>query len=55
VILTIDVTVTGPDQVLTGSTAVNVTVPPAERPPPAEQPPQQDLTLRSRALGWGMR
>ena len=46
-ILQIDVTVTGPDSVMTGSVAVNVTVPAAAQEPPApvtaaEQPP----------LGW---
>lgn len=38
-ILQIDVTVTGPDSVLTGSAAVTVNVPPAAEAPPPEIPP----------------
>jgi hypothetical protein len=57
VILQIDVTVTGPDSVMTGSVAVDVNVPPAEQAPPA--PPAQSANqvaqARSRSMRWGMR
>lgn len=57
-ILTIDVTVTGPDGVATGSTAVTVNVPPAQAPSPAPAlvtaPDLASLRLqqRAQALGW---
>jgi hypothetical protein len=57
VILQIDVTVTGPDQVMTGSVAVDVTAPAADTPAPADQPARENLLvqMRSRALRWGGR
>lgn len=45
-ILQIDVTVTGPGGVATGSTAVTVNEPP---PPPGEQPGQAELAARRAA------
>jgi hypothetical protein len=61
VILQIDVTVTGPDGVMTGSAAVDVTPPAAaQAPAPAPQPPDADLMnlrmrQRAQALRWGGR
>lgn len=57
-ILEIDVTVTGPDQVLTGSVAVDVNVPAADQGAAGRS--EADLeTLRiqqaSQALRWGSR
>lgn len=58
-ILQIDVTVTGPDSVMTGSVAVTVNVPPAEQAPPPESPSGPAAIERARAqsqsMRWGMR
>lgn len=55
-ILQIDVTVTGPDGVMTGSTAVTVNVPAAAQPAsPAPSGELANLRMqqRSQALRWG--
>jgi hypothetical protein len=48
VILTIDVTVTGPDEVMTGSVAVTVNEPPADASP-AQAAEDPNLLMRRRA------
>lgn len=47
-ILTIDVTVTGPDEVMTGSVAVTVSEPPADASP-AQGTGDANLQMRQRA------
>jgi hypothetical protein len=57
-ILTIDVTVTGPDSVLTGSVAVDVVVPAADLREPAPQPGElanEQLQQRSLSNRWAGR
>jgi hypothetical protein len=51
VILVVDVTVTGPDVIMTGSATANVTVPAAEAPP--AEPPA--AVTRSQQLRWSGR
>lgn len=58
-ILQIDVTVTGPDGVMTGSAAVTVNAPEAEPPPAPAAATDGELTnlrmrQRSQAMRWGM-
>lgn len=57
-IMTIDVTVTGPDSVLTGSAAVDVTVPAADAPPPVPgtgELANEQMVQRSLSMRWGGR
>lgn len=61
-ILVIDVTVGGPNEVMTGSTAVTVNAPAAQAPeaaPPAPDTPgdleSRRMQMRSQALRWSGR
>jgi hypothetical protein len=55
VILTIDVTVTGPDGVMTGSTAVTVNEPEAVTPPAPERAAGDLANLRMRQRTQALR